>query len=89
VVKHEIGRKMEEQRGRVALSLMADAGYDPWQAPEAWRLLAPKEPAKDPSKLKYPDRAGYQLEILNLQYKRKAASEATTAHAADSPAKLN
>jgi hypothetical protein len=22
---------------------MDDAGYDPWQAPEAWRLLAPKE----------------------------------------------
>jgi len=89
LVKHEIGRKMEGQRGRVALSLMADAGYDPWQAPEAWRWLAPKDPPKDPSKLKYPDRAGYQLEILNLQYNRTAASDAATTQPANSPAKPN
>jgi hypothetical protein len=41
IVGHEIERKMEDERGRVALGLMADAGFDPWQAPEAWRLLAP------------------------------------------------
>jgi len=87
LVKHEIGRKMEAQRGRVALSLMADAGYDPWQAPEAWRLLDPRQQPKDPAKLKYPDRAGYQLEILNLQYKRAESSGAAAAQAADSPAK--
>jgi hypothetical protein len=89
VVKHELARKMEDQRGRVALSLMADAGYDPWQAPEAWRLLASKEPPKDPSKLKYPDRAGYLLEILNLQYKRAAASDATAAQTANPPQNPN
>jgi hypothetical protein len=59
---------MEEQRGRVALSLMEDAGYDPWQAPEAWRLLEPKKLPADLNSLKYPNRSGYQLGILNLQY---------------------
>jgi len=59
----------DEQRGRIALALMADAGYDPWQAPEAWRLLGPKSLPKDMGALKYPSRSGYQLGILNLQYK--------------------
>lgn len=60
---------MEEQRGRVALALMTDAGYDPRQAPEAWRLVQPKHLPKDVGSLKYPDRSGYQLGILDLQYK--------------------
>ena len=47
---------LEEQRGRIALSLMADAGYDPWQAPEAWRLMQPKRLPGDVSALPYPDR---------------------------------
>ena len=89
IVNHTMQRKLENQRGRVALSLMSDAGFDPWQAPEAWRLLAPEKPPKDPSKLKYPDRAGYQLEILNLQYKRAATSTATAAQAADATTKPN
>ena len=74
VVKHEIERRMENQRGRVALSLLSDAGYDPWQAPEAWRLLQPKTPPRDPAKSKYPERAEYQLEILGLRYRPAAAS---------------
>jgi len=61
--------QMEEQRGRVALALMADAGYDPWQAPEAWRLLEPKKLPADLDSLKYPNRSSYQLGILSLQYK--------------------
>lgn len=69
-----------EQRARIALSLMADAGYDPRQAPEAWRLLEPKHLPKDVSELKYPDYSGYQLGILNLQYKslENKRREATT-----------
>jgi hypothetical protein len=43
--------QMEEQRGRIALALLADAGYDPRQAPEAWRLLDPKHAPADPSAL--------------------------------------
>jgi hypothetical protein len=62
--------QMEEQRGRIALALLADAGYDPRQAPEAWRLLDPKHAPADPSALAYPSRSGYQLGILNLQYKK-------------------
>ena len=67
VVSHEIQRRMQEQAGRIALTLMADAGYDPRQAPEAWRLLGPEKPAKDVASLKYPSRAGYQLGILKLE----------------------
>jgi hypothetical protein len=64
---------MEEQRGRVALALLKDAGYDPWQAPEAWRLVTPKHLPKDLNSLKYPSLGGYQLGILNLQYKKDDA----------------
>jgi hypothetical protein len=65
---------MEEQRGRVALSLMADAGFDPWQAPEAWRLMAPKKLPADLDTLKYPNLSAYQLGILNLQYRQAAGT---------------
>ena len=62
---------MEEERLRLALALMQDAGYDPWQAPEAWRFLEPRKlPAKLAS-LKYPDSSCYQIGVLNLQYGRK------------------
>ena len=70
-------RKIEEQRGRMALALMADAGFDPWQAPEAWRMLAPIDFPKHPSKLKYPERSKYQLEILQLQYQPASGSTGT------------
>jgi predicted Zn-dependent protease len=65
---------LEEQRGRVALSLLADAGYDPWQAPEAWRLLEAKHLPADLSTLKYPNRSGYQLSVLHLQYRQFAST---------------
>ena len=65
-------RASEEQHERIALQLMADAGYDPWQSPEAWRLAKPKKLPPDTSTLKYPDRSGYQLSILNLMYKKPA-----------------
>ncbi len=65
---HQVATFLEEQRGRLALSLMSDAGYDPWQAPEAVRLLASKNLPKDLASLKYPDLAGYLLGVLNLQY---------------------
>lgn len=64
---------MEEQRGRIALALVSDAGYDPWQSPEAWRLLAPKHLPTDPTSLHYPENSGYLLSILSVQY-----SKATT-----------
>lgn len=74
IVNHEMQRKLVEERGRMALGYLADAGYDPWQAPEAWRLLAPSRFPKDPSKLKYPSRSKNELTILNFEYKRPAGA---------------
>jgi predicted Zn-dependent protease len=62
---------MQEERLRIALALMRDAGYDPWQAPEAWRLLVPKKLPANPASLAYPDASCYQIGILNLQYAQK------------------
>jgi len=70
---------LEEQRGRVALSLLADAGYDPRQAPEAWKLLEPKHLPADVSTLKYPNRSWYQLSVLNLQYRQSASAASGSA----------
>jgi hypothetical protein len=67
-VEREMLYTMEEQRGRVALALMCDAGYDPWQSPEAWRLLAPKHLPTDLTSLHYPENSGNLLNILSLQY---------------------
>ena len=58
----------QDERSRIALALMIDAGYDPHQAPEAWRLLAPKHLPADTHSLPYPNRSGYQLSILNSLY---------------------
>jgi hypothetical protein len=74
-LEHE--RVLHEQRWRVALQLMADAGYDPWQAPEAWRLAEPGKLPADTSTLKYPDRSGYQFALLNLMYKKAAPTNAS------------
>jgi hypothetical protein len=68
IAEDEIEVRIEEQRDRMALALLADAGYDPRQQPEAWRLLTPRKLPKDMSRLPYPSRCGYQLSILNLQY---------------------
>ncbi len=70
VIAKDSMNKMDDDRGRVALGLMADAGYDPWQAPEAWRLLAPRELPANLAKLKDPARSGYLKEILGLEYKK-------------------
>jgi predicted Zn-dependent protease len=81
-MKRSILRKLEDQRGRIALSLLADAGYDPWQAPEAWRLLVPDKLPNNPAKLKYPHISDYQLGILGFAYKRAAPGVATVTTAA-------
>jgi hypothetical protein len=76
VMMNKYERAMNEQRWRMALQMMADAGYHPWQAPEAWRLAAPGKLPADTSTLKYPDRSGYQFAILNLMYKKFAPTDA-------------
>ena len=72
----EIQLTQFEERGRIAMGLLSDAGYDPWQVPEAWRLLEAKHAAKDSSTLKYSDYAGYLLSILNLEYPKNRTTNA-------------
>jgi hypothetical protein len=62
---------MQAEQLRIALALMRNAGFDPWQAPEAWRLLDTKELPANLASLQYPYASCYQIEILNLQYQRK------------------
>ena len=68
---------MQEQRGRMAVVFMADAGFDPWQAPETWRRLAPAQLPQNLSKVKYPARSIYQFEILRLLDYKRVATAAT------------
>jgi hypothetical protein len=62
---------MLEERLRISLALMKDAGFNPWQAPQGWRLLDPKKLPANPAMIPYPDTSCYQIEILNLQYATK------------------
>jgi hypothetical protein len=62
---------MKQERLRVALALMRDAGFDPWQAPEAWRIVDLKKIPANLASLAYPDNSCYQIQILSLQYSRK------------------
>lgn len=77
ILGHELNMVEQEQQLRVALQLMGDAGFDPWQSPEAWRLVAPRKLPADISTLKYPDRSNYQLGILNLMYKKPPQASAS------------
>jgi hypothetical protein len=52
-----------KQRSRVSLSLLHDAGYDIAQAPIAWWLLAPWEPAPI-SEIEVPSRVAYIYNFL-------------------------
>ncbi len=70
IAGHEKEARLERELARTALQLLAEAGFDPWQAPEAWRLLAPKGTPRDVSKLKYTREGKYQLTVLNVQYKQ-------------------
>ena len=76
--KHKFNVEIDEERGRIALALMDDAGYDLRQAPEAWRLLAPKHLPAKLNELKYPNHSGYQLSVLNLQYRKAAPDDAAS-----------
>jgi hypothetical protein len=68
-IRHKAKSTLEHTLGRMALGYMADAGFDPHQAPEAWRLLAPGSLPKDNARLKYPERSRYLQSILEAQYK--------------------
>jgi hypothetical protein len=70
LVIHEVSKHIaEHERGRMALAIMTDAGFDPREAPEAWRLLAPFHLPKDTTELSYPERSQHLQNILKEQYK--------------------
>ena len=75
---HKIEVRAEEQVVRIAISLVADAGYDPGQAPEAFRLLAERRQSGGAWLKKNTHLSVYALSILNLEY-RTASREASDA----------
>jgi hypothetical protein len=89
LIGHEVELRLQREIGRISLQLTADAGFDPWQAPEAWRILAPKDVPQNVQSIKYTNEGRYQLEILKLQYQRNAlaAPAASPATALAAPAK--
>jgi len=72
---HRIATRIEEQVGRIAISLVADAGYDPWQAPEAFKLLGARRSTNGVWTVKHTHLSEYALSILNLEYRPAATSE--------------
>lgn len=70
-IAKEIYLQQFEERGRVSLGLLADAGYDPWQVPETWRRLQSRHAAKDSASILYSDYSGYLLGVLNLEYPKQ------------------
>lgn len=70
---------IEAQRSRIALSLMAEAGYDLHAAPEAWRLVDETFPSSSANgkteALPYPFVSGYQMYVIDEQYSKKPQIE--------------
>jgi hypothetical protein len=81
VASYEINIQQAQERGRLALTMMADAGYDPWQAPEAWKLLHPRHLPADRNSLTYPNLGEHQLKILKAQYSKRSDKVASAANA--------
>lgn len=76
ITGREAARKLEYERARMSLALMADAGFDPHSAPDAWRLLKPGRRPKNMDKLKDTGISRSLDETLELQYKVSAQSTA-------------
>jgi hypothetical protein len=82
-IGHEIALKLERQYARISLQLLANAEFDPRQAPEAWRLLEPKDPPSDLASLKYTREGQYQLRLLKTLYQHDAPGPASAFAPAD------
>jgi predicted Zn-dependent protease len=67
-VEAAIERRLEEQSGRVSLGLMRDAGYDVYEAPRAWWVLAEKK-GKDLAETKVPFRGAYLYGVLGSTWR--------------------
>jgi hypothetical protein len=72
-VARDIEMKAMEQRDRVGLALMHEAGYDINQAPMTWWLLDPEKP-RPLSDIEMPERAAYLYRILGEVWSNSAAS---------------
>lgn len=72
-----IRRHAEEQSGRVSLTFLHDAGYDIYEAPRAWWLLAPKKP-KDISDIYLPERAAYLYSVIGRTWRTNFSTSQTT-----------
>ena len=59
-------RLQDEERLRVSLFLLDDAGFDIYQAPHAWWLLSSKK--KDLSQIPLPRRAAYLYQVLGTAW---------------------
>lgn len=77
IAEHKLLVAMQKQRARIALAELNDAGYDLNQAPEAWRLLAPKNLPANLDTLKYPDLSVYQMNVIYQQYRGSQAGSDT------------
>jgi len=73
--KKDKSRVLAEQRDRVSLSLLRDAGYNLQQAPQTWWLLSSKQP-RDVSEIHMPDRAGYLYQFLGDTWPSDSATSA-------------
>jgi hypothetical protein len=84
---HRISTRIEEQVGRIAISLVADAGYDPWQVPEAFELLAARRLPNGSISVKHTNLSEYALSILNLEYRPGTTRATDKSESSREPAK--
>jgi len=68
VVSSRLLHAFEQQSGRVSLGLLRDAGYDIYEAPRAWWLLAPVTPT-DTANTPLPRRAAYLYQMLGENWR--------------------
>jgi hypothetical protein len=80
IINHEEEVHLAYDRSRLALHFMADAGYDPYQAPEAWRMLDSNKKPDSIRFAKYPGISLYQIRFLMLQPSLGATAEGQDAH---------
>jgi hypothetical protein len=66
-----ITRKEEDQSGRVALTLLNDAGYDVEQAPTAWLVIA--SPKAKTTTLTMPERSAHLYRVLGAVWNHPPA----------------
>jgi hypothetical protein len=69
--KDDLETAESEQRIRVSLALMHDAGYNLAEAPKTWWLLASKTP-KPFNEIKMPDEAIYAYVVLGSTWRNRA-----------------